>query len=295
MSAKIIDGKHIASKIKETVSQRVEELQEKNIIPGLTVVQVGEDPASTVYVSRKEKTAKDLGFNSETIHLPDSVSQNELSYVIDTLNQNHDVHGILVQMPLPNHIDPSKVIHHISPEKDVDGFHPENVGLLVSGKPRFVPCTPAGIMEMISFEKIDPKRKNVVVLGRSNIVGKPMANLLLQKAAGANATVTVCHTGTADLMEHTKKADILVAALGSANAVSGSIMKKGVVVIDVGVNRIEDASRKSGYRLVGDVDFDSAKKIASAITPVPGGVGPMTIVMLMMNTVKAAEFDLEKS
>ena len=290
MSAKIIDGKFIASKIREKVCRKVEAFKNKNLTPGLTVVQVGDDPASTVYVLRKEKSAKELGFNSETIHLPGTVPQQELLSIVDGLNKNPSVHGILVQMPLPDHIDPNKVIQSISPQKDVDGFHPENVGLMVLGNPRFIPCTPAGIMEMLSYEEIDPDGKNVVVLGRSNIVGKPMANLLLQKAAGANATVTICHTGTKNLLEHTKRADILIAALGKAHAIKGEYLKEGSIVIDVGVNRLEDLSRKSGYRLVGDVDFDSAKEVASAITPVPGGVGPMTIVMLMMNTVKAAEY-----
>ncbi len=291
MTAKIIDGKLIAAKIRENLSERIKSLRKNNVVPGLTVVQVGDNPASTVYVSRKEKTAKELGLNSESIHLPDSVSQRELLNIVNRLNNKPSVHGILVQMPLPGQIDPNLVIRCISPEKDVDGFHPENVGLLVLGKPRFIPCTPAGIMEMLLKEEIDPAGKNVVVLGRSNIVGKPMANLLLQKANGANATVTICHTGTEDLMQHTKNADILIVALGKPHAINGRFLKQGAVVIDVGVNRIEDTSRKSGYRLVGDVEFESAKEIASAISPVPGGVGPMTIIMLMVNTVKAAELN----
>ena len=289
MSAKVINGKLIAAKIRENLVERIESLRKNNVIPGLTVVQVGDNLASTVYVSRKEKTAKELGLNSETIHLPNSVSQQELLNIVDGLNNNPSIHGILVQMPLPGQIDPNLVIRRISPEKDVDGFHPENVGLLVLGTPRFIPCTPAGIMEMLLMEKIDPAGKNVVVLGRSNIVGKPMANLLLQKAAGANATVTICHTGTEDLKQHTKNADILIVALGKAHAINGGFLKQGAVVIDVGINRIVDSSRKSGYRLVGDVEFESAKEFAAAISPVPGGVGPMTIIMLMVNTVMAAE------
>lgn len=289
MSAKVINGKLIAAKIRKNLVERIESLRKNNVIPGLTVVQVGDNLASTVYVSRKEKTAKELGLNSETIHLPNSVSQQELLNIVDGLNNNPSIHGILVQMPLPGQIDPNLVIRRISPEKDVDGFHPENVGLLVLGTPRFIPCTPAGIMEMLSMEKIDPAGKNVVVLGRSNIVGKPMANLLLQKADGANATVTICHTKTKDLKQHTKNADILIVALGRAHAIDGGFLKQGAVVIDVGVNRIEDSSRKSGYRLVGDVEFESAKEFAAAISPVPGGVGPMTIIMLMVNTVMAAE------
>ncbi|MCH8126745.1 bifunctional 5,10-methylene-tetrahydrofolate dehydrogenase/5,10-methylene-tetrahydrofolate cyclohydrolase [candidate division KSB1 bacterium] len=289
MSAKVINGKLIAAKIRKNLVERIESLRKNNVIPGLTVVQVGDNLASTVYVSRKEKTAKELGLNSETIHLPNSVSQQELLNIVDGLNNNPSIHGILVQMPLPGQIDPNLVIRRISPEKDVDGFHPENVGLLVLGTPRFIPCTPAGIMEMLSMEKIDPAGKNVVVLGRSNIVGKPMANLLLQKADGANATVTICHTKTKNLKQHTKNADILIVALGRAHAIDGGFLKQGAVVIDVGVNRIEDSSRKSGYRLVGDVEFESAKEFAAAISPVPGGVGPMTIIMLMVNTVMAAE------
>ena len=289
MSAKVINGKLIAAKIRKNLVERIESLRKNNVIPGLTVVQVGDNLASTVYVSRKEKTAKELGLNSETIHLPNSVSQQELLNIVDGLNNNPSIHGILVQMPLPGQIDPNLVIRRISPEKDVDGFHPENVGLLVLGTPRFIPCTPAGIMEMLSMEKIDPAGKNVVVLGRSNIVGKPMANLLLQKADGANATVTICHTKTKNLKQHTKNADILIVALGRAHAIDGGFLKQGAVVIDVGVNRIEDSSRQSGYRLVGDVEFESAKEFAAAISPVPGGVGPMTIIMLMVNTVMAAE------
>ena len=289
MSAKVINGKLIAAKIRKNLVERIESLRKNNVIPGLTVVQVGDNLASTVYVSRKEKTAKELGLNSETIHLPNSVSQQELLNIVDGLNNNPSIHGILVQMPLPGQIDPNLVIRRISPEKDVDGFHPENVGLLVLGTPRFIPCTPAGIMEMLSMEKIDPAGKNVVVLGRSNIVGKPMANLLLQKADGTNATVTICHTKTKNLKQHTKNADILIVALGRAHAIDGGFLKQGAVVIDVGVNRIEDSSRKSGYRLVGDVEFESAKEFAAAISPVPGGVGPMTIIMLMVNTVMAAE------
>lgn len=289
MTAKIIDGKRVAGLISESLQSKMKELVSRSIVPGLTVVLVGDDPASRVYVSRKDKTARELGLNARTIELPDTVPQDELLGVIDELNNDLSVHGILVQLPLSGHIDSDLIVESIDPGKDVDGFHPRNVGALVLGKPGFVPCTPAGIMALLESENINPNGKNVVVLGRSNIVGKPVANLLLQKNPSANATVTICHTGTVDIKEFTSRADIVIAALGRANAVHGSILKQGAVVIDVGVNRVPDASRKSGYRLVGDVDFESASAIASAITPVPGGVGPMTIVMLMKNTIQAAE------
>ena len=286
---KIIDGKLIAAEISSQLSVRLDKLKSRGVIPGLTVLLAGDDPASAVYVNRKDKSAKKLGIRSETIRLEETVSQSELLYIIERLNEDTLVHGILVQLPLPDHVNADAILEAISPEKDVDGFHPQNVGLLVLGKPKFVPCTPAGIMEMLAFEKIDPAGKNVVILGRSNIVGKPLANLLLQKKAGANATVTICHTGTKNIEEHTRQADILISALGKPYAVRAEATKKGAVVIDVGINRILDPPRESGYRLVGDVDFDAAKEVASAITPVPGGVGPMTIVMLMKNTVMAAE------
>ena len=286
---KLIDGKLIASKVGDELSERLERLKARGVIPGLSVILVGENPASTVYVNRKDKAAKKLGIRSETIKLDNSVSQSGLLEVIDRLNKEDAVHGILVQLPLPKRINPDTILNAISPEKDVDGFHPKNVGLLVLGKPTFVPCTPAGIMELLRYENINPAGKNVVMLGRSNIVGKPLANLLMQKAAGANATVTVCHTGTVNPMEYTKRADILIAALGKPNAIRGDDVKEDAVIIDVGINRIEDTTQKSGYRLVGDVDFDSVQDIVSAITPVPGGVGPMTIIMLMKNTIMAAE------
>ncbi len=288
MSAKIIDGKRIAQEIREELQKEVEELKGRGVTPGLAVILVGEDPASKVYVSNKNKTAQALGIHSVSIHLPTETSQEELLARIDMLNRDARIHGILVQLPLPDHIDEDTVIEAIDPAKDVDGFHPVNVGRLVLGKPSFVSCTPAGIMELLRREGIDPSGKHAVILGRSNIVGKPMAILLMQKREGANATVTVCHTGTKDLAHFTRQADILIVALGRAQIVDGSMIKPGAVVVDVGINRIPDASRKSGYRLVGDVNFDSARKVASAITPVPGGVGPMTIVMLMKNTVLSA-------
>lgn len=289
MSAKIIDGKQIANQIREELKAEVEELKSAGITPGLAVVLVGEDPASQVYVRRKEKIALELGFYSLTLRYPQTMTQEELLASIHRLNEDAKIHGILVQLPLPDHIDANLVIETIDPKKDVDGFHPKNVGALMLGKPIFVPCTPAGIMLLLQRAGIDPAGKHAVILGRSNIVGKPMMNLLMQKQKGANATVTICHTGTKDFTVYTKQADILIAAMGKAAVVTGDMLKPGVVVIDVGVNRMDDLSRKSGYRLAGDVDFTSAAEVASMITPVPGGVGPMTIIMLMKNTVRAAK------
>lgn len=289
MSAQIIDGKRISLEIRAEVENEIKKLKEAGITPGLAVVLVGEDPASSVYVGRKEKTARELGMYSETIRLPDTITQEELLDHIKKLNQNPAIHGFLVQLPLPKQINKDVIIDTISPDKDVDGFHPQNVGALMLGKPAFVPCTPAGIMVLLEKSGIDPSGKHAVVLGRSIIVGKPMMSLLVQKQKGANATVTVCHTGTKNLELFTKQADIVIAAFGSAYAIKGNMLKPGAVVIDVGTNRIEDPSRKSGYRLVGDVDFESASKVASHITPVPGGVGPMTIIMLMKNCVEAAK------
>ncbi len=289
MSAQIIDGKRISLEIRAEVAEEIKKLKGAGITPGLAVVLVGEDPASSVYVARKEKTARELGMYSETIRLPDTITQDELLGHIKKLNQNPAIHGFLVQLPLPSQINKDVIIDSISPDKDVDGFHPQNVGALMLGKPAFIPCTPAGIMKLLEKSGIDPSGKHVVVLGRSIIVGKPMMSLLVQKRKGANATVTVCHTGTKNLEVFTKQADIVIAAFGAAFAIKGDMLKPGSVVIDVGTNRIKDPSRKSGYRLVGDVDFDSASKVASYITPVPGGVGPMTIVMLMKNCVEAAK------
>lgn len=289
MSATIIDGKQIANQVREELKTEVEELKSTGVTPGLAVVLVGEDPASQVYVRRKEKMAVELGFHSLTLRYPATMTQEEILTLIRKLNHDSKIHGILVQLPLPDHIDANLVIETIDPKKDVDGFHPKNVGALMLGNPAFVPCTPAGIMLLLEKSTIDPAGKHVVILGRSNIVGKPMMNLLMQKQKGANATVTICHTGTKDFTVFTRQADILIAAMGKAAVVTGDMLKPGVVVIDVGVNRVEDASRKSGYRLVGDVDFASAAEVASMITPVPGGVGPMTIIMLMRNTVLAAK------
>ncbi len=289
MSAIIIDGKKVAEAVKSGLRERIRLLAEKKIIPNLTVILVGEDPASRVYVSMKEKACDQLGLLSETVQLPDSVTQEALLNAIQELNRDASVHGILVQMPLPGHIDSRRVIETIDPKKDVDGFHPVNVGKLVAGTPSFVPCTPAGILELLTHYGYVPDGKHVVIVGRSNIVGKPLANLLIQKSATGNATVTVCHTHTKDLAVYTRQADILVAAAGRPKTITGEMVREGVVVIDVGMNRVDDPSAKRGYRLAGDVDFEPVSRKAAAITPVPGGVGPMTIVMLMKNTVQAAE------
>jgi len=282
MAAKIIDGKLISGQIKEELKLEVDELKERGIVPGLAVVIVGEDPASQVYVGQKEKSCAALGIYSEKHALSAETSQNELIGLVKELNKNSKIHGILVQLPLPRHLDESEVLTAIDPEKDVDGFHPVNVGKLVIGEEAYLPCTPHGVQELLIRSDVDVDGKDVVIVGRSNIVGKPMAMILLQKKKGANATVTVCHTGTRDIAAHTRQADILIVAVGKAKAVTGDMVKEGVVVIDVGVNRTEAG-------LVGDVDFETVKEKASAITPVPGGVGPMTIAMLMMNTVEAAK------
>ncbi len=289
MTAKIIDGKAIAAQIKSEVARDTARLKhERNIIPGLAFILVGENPASQVYVRSKGKACREMGFHSVTEKLPATVSQDELLGLIHTFNADKSMHGILVQLPLPKHIDESVVIEAIDWRKDVDGFHPINVGKLVIGQPCLWPCTPAGVQELLMRSDHDPSGRHVVVVGRSNIVGKPVMNILLQKQKGANAVVTIAHTGAVDMSHYTKQADIVIAAIGKANAITGAMLKPGCVVIDVGINRLEDASAKNGYRIVGDVDFDSASRVASAITPVPGGVGPMTIAMLMRNTLEAA-------
>jgi methylenetetrahydrofolate dehydrogenase (NADP+)/methenyltetrahydrofolate cyclohydrolase len=289
MSAKIIDGKEIAEKIMDELKPRIAKLVENGTIPGLSVLILGEDPASISYVKSKGKACERLGMRSETITLSEKTSQADLMTVITNLNTNPRVHGILVQLPLPKHIDEDAVLEAINPQKDVDGFSPINMGRLLAGRDCFKPCTPNGVMELLARHGIDPAGKHAVIIGRSNIVGKPMAALLMQKQKGANATVTVCHSGTKNLPRVAKQADILVAAIGSPNFVKASMVKKGAIVIDVGINRVDDATSEKGYRLVGDVDFEAVKEVASAITPVPGGVGKMTIAMLMLNTVQAAE------
>jgi methylenetetrahydrofolate dehydrogenase (NADP+)/methenyltetrahydrofolate cyclohydrolase len=288
-TAALIDGVAIARQVREDVAREVARLKELGVVPGLTVVLVGDDPASAVYVRSKGRASGELGMRGETIRLPADTTEAELLAHIDKLNADPSVHGILVQMPLPKHMSADKVIRRILPEKDVDGFHPVNVGkLLIGERDGFVPCTPAGALELLRRSGVDPRGKEAVVVGRSNIVGKPMAALLLQDAPGGNATVTVCHSRTADLAAHTRRADILIAAIGRPETNTGEMLKPGGVVIDVGINRVNDDSVPRGYRLVGDVHFESARKVASLITPVPGGVGPMTIAMLMKNTARAA-------
>jgi methylenetetrahydrofolate dehydrogenase (NADP+)/methenyltetrahydrofolate cyclohydrolase len=291
LPAEIIDGVQVAHAIREEVRRDTESLKEKGIRPGLAVVLVGEDPASTVYVRAKGKACDDAGMHSTTIQLPASTTEREVINTVAVLNDDPLIHGILVQMPLPRHIDPARVIMAIDPAKDVDGFHPANVGkLLVGERDGFVPCTPAGIIELLRRSGVETRGAECVIVGRSNIVGKPLAALLMQDAEGANGTVTVCHRHTRDLSFHTGRADILVVATGRAALVTGDMIKAGAVVIDVGVNRVADADSAKRYRLVGDVDFESARNVASKITPVPGGVGPMTIAMLLANTVRAARW-----
>lgn len=284
-----IDGVAVAKAVRDDVQREVEELKAKGIVPGLTVVLVGEDPASTVYVRSKEKTSKELGMKGETIRLPAETPQAELEALIDRLNADPTVHGILVQSPLPKHMDENTIVRRIDPAKDVDGFHPVNVGkLLIGEKDGFAPCTPAGVQELLVRYGVDTSGKEAVVVGRSNIVGKPMAALLIQQGVGANCTVTICHSRTKDLAAHTRRADIVIAAIGKPEVITGDMIKPGAVVIDVGINRVADASLPKGYRIVGDVHFESASAVAGMITPVPGGVGPMTIAMLLKNTVRAA-------
>jgi len=289
MPAEIISGTEIAKQIREELKQEITELKEKhNLIPGLATVLVGEDPASQVYVGAKEKTSLALGVYSERYDLPADTGEEELLSLIDRLNKDPKIHGILVQLPLPKHINETRVLYAIDPKKDVDGFHPVNVGRLMIGEPDYLPCTPHGIQQLLIRSGVKIEGAEVVIVGRSNIVGKPIANMLLQKKEGANATVTVCHTRSRDISFHTKRADILIVAAGSPKAITADMVKEGVVVIDVGVNRI-GKSESGKDILVGDVDFDAVKEKAKAISPVPGGVGPMTITMLMLNTVRAAK------
>jgi len=290
LPAELIDGNAIAKSIRQEVTVEVAKLVARGIKPGLAVVLVGDDPASEVYVRNKGRACDEAGMHSVTINMPATTTQQELLAQVERLNEDPAIHGILVQMPLPKHLDAEVVIRSILPAKDVDGFHPVNVGKnLIGERDGFVPCTPAGVQEMLARSGTQTKGKECVIVGRSNIVGKPMMALMVQNGPNANATVTVCHSATRDLKEHTLRADILIVAAGKANMVTGDMVKEGAVVIDVGINRIEDSSTKSGYRLVGDVDFASARQRASKITPVPGGVGPMTIAMLLKNTVRAAE------
>ncbi len=284
----IIDGKKIAAEIKEELRQKIQILMASGKkVPGLVTILVGENPASKVYVNSKVKSCNEIGMLSKLEKLPVDISEEKLLKVIKEYNENSDYHGILVQLPLPGHIDESKVIEAISPQKDVDGFHPVSVGNLVIGNDTFYPCTPAGIQELLKRYNIETKGKHLVVVGRSNIVGKPVANIMLQKKDFANAVVTVCHSAAKDLSLFTKSADILVAAIGSPNFVKADMVKEGVVIIDVGINRVEDSTLPKGYRIVGDVDYENVAPKSSFITPVPGGVGPMTIALLLKNTYKA--------
>ena len=289
--ARLIDGIALARKVRDQVARDVTRLRERSgVVPGLTVVLVGDDPASAVYVGGKEKASREAGMAGETIRLPAATTQNQLLALVEQLNADASVHGILVQMPLPKQIDPDVVINHIRPDKDVDGFHPVNVGkLLIGHTDGFVPCTPQGVQMMLGEYGVKTAGAECVIVGRSTIVGKPMAALMVQSGPLADATVTICHSRTRDLAAHTRGADILIVAAGRARLVTGDMIKPGAVVIDVGMNRIADPSTKSGTRLVGDVDFASARAVASLITPVPGGVGPMTIALLLRNTVRAAE------
>jgi methylenetetrahydrofolate dehydrogenase (NADP+)/methenyltetrahydrofolate cyclohydrolase len=289
MPAKIISGKDVSSQIREELKGRAARLKERGIVPGLAVVLVGEDPASVSYVTAKAKAAEEIGIFETTIRMPATSSEEEILKTVDGLNRDARYNGFLVQLPLPKYVSSEKVINLISPEKDVDGFHPVNVGKMLRGEPCPLPCTPYGVVQLLVRSGYSPEGKHVVVCGRSNIVGKPLAALLIQKKKGANATVTVCHTGTSNLPQFTLQADILVAAMGAPQVIKADMVRPGCVVIDVGVNRVNDPTCPKGYRLVGDVDFEPVKEKAEAITPVPGGVGPMTVTMLMMNTIEAAE------
>ena len=289
MPAELIDGVAIAARVRRRVAEETAALKALGITPGLTAVLVGADPASAVYVASKEKACKEAGMNGESIRLSAETSESDLLALIDRLNADPAVHGILVQMPLPRHIDSQQVIRRIAPAKDVDGFHPFNVGKLFTGdQDGFAPCTPAGVQVMLAEAGVETSGKEAVILGRSNIVGKPMAALLIQSGAGADCTVTICHSRTKDLASHTRRADILIAAIGKPEMVTADMVKPGAVVIDVGINRVDDPAAPKGYRIVGDVKFDEVSRVASKISPVPGGVGRMTIAMLLANTVRAA-------
>lgn len=289
MDAVVVDGKKVSKEIKAELRNRVDALKRSGITPGLAAVLVGENPASETYVRSKAKACERIGIYSEVIRRSADISQEELSNIVADLNNRREIDGILVQLPLPDHLDELATTLLIDPNKDVDGFHPHNVGMMLLGRPTFLPCTPYGIIELMKRYKIDPSGKEVVVLGRSNIVGKPVGMMLLQKREMANATVTFCHSRTSNLKEVCKRADILIAAIGQAEFVKADMIKDGAIIIDVGINRVDDRTTEKGYRLVGDVDFDACRKKASFITPVPEGVGPMTIAMLLLNTVQSAE------
>ncbi len=289
MTAQIIDGKQVAADMRAELKIKVAALAEQGVVPGLGVVLVGEDPASQSYVTAKERACEDIGIFSDDNRLSADISQADLMALVEKMNNDPKINGILVQLPLPKGLNEAEVLLAIDPAKDVDGFHPMNVGKMVVGEEAFLPCTPHGVIQLLIRSGVTIEGAKVVIVGRSNIVGKPLANMLIQKNATGNATVTVCHTRTKDLAGETKQADIIIAAAGRPNTVTADMIKDGAVVIDVGVNRVEDATRKRGYRLVGDVDFEAVKEKASFITPVPGGVGPMTITMLLYNTVESAK------
>jgi methylenetetrahydrofolate dehydrogenase (NADP+)/methenyltetrahydrofolate cyclohydrolase len=289
MSAKLIDGKAIAKQVRAELKEDIKSLTARGVTPGLAAVLIGDDPASHIYVRNKEKACRKVGIYSEVIKHPADFPEAELIRLIDQLNARSDIHGILIQSPVPKHIDEPAMVLHIDPAKDVDGFHPQNVGKMLLGAPSFLPCTPLGIVRMLREIGVDPKGKKTVILGRGNIVGKPLAAMLMQKQPGCNTTVTVCHTGTADIPRESRQADILVAAMGKPQFVTADMIKDGVTIIDVGVNRVDDPDSEKGYYICGDVDFDGCSKKASMITPVPGGVGPMTIAMLLHNTIQAAK------
>jgi methylenetetrahydrofolate dehydrogenase (NADP+)/methenyltetrahydrofolate cyclohydrolase len=288
MTAQIIDGKQVAADMRAELKEEVAKLKEQNVVPGLGVILVGEDPASKSYVTAKERACEDIGIYSDDNRLPVETSQKELMALVEKMNNDSKINGILVQLPLPKGLTEAEVLLAIDPAKDVDGFHPMNVGKMMVGEKAFLPCTPHGVIQLLMRNGVTIEGAEVVIVGRSNIVGKPLANMLIQKKSNANATVTVCHTRTKELSSHTKRADIVIAAAGRPNTITADMVKEGVVVIDVGVNRVEDATKKKGYRLAGDVDFEAVKEKASLITPVPGGVGPMTITMLLYNTVESA-------
>jgi methylenetetrahydrofolate dehydrogenase (NADP+)/methenyltetrahydrofolate cyclohydrolase len=288
MTAKIIDGKQVAADIRAELKEEIIRLKERGVVPGLGVILVGEDPASQSYVTSKERACGEIGIYSDDNRLPAQTSQEELMTLVERMNGDPRINGILVQLPLPRHLNEAQVLLSIDPDKDVDGFHPVNVGKMVIGEKAFLPCTPHGVVQLLVRSGVTLDGANVVIVGRSNIVGKPLANMLIQKGPTGNATVTVCHTRTRDLAHYTRQADIVIAAAGRPGTITADMVRDGVVVIDVGVNRVEDATKKAGYRLVGDVDFEAVKEKASLITPVPGGVGPMTITMLLYNTVVSA-------
>jgi methylenetetrahydrofolate dehydrogenase (NADP+)/methenyltetrahydrofolate cyclohydrolase len=295
MAATIIDGKQTAADMREELKKEIAKLKEQGIVPGLGVILVGDDPASRSYVTAKERTCEDLGIYSDDNRLPEDATQQDLLALVEKMNNDPRINGILVQLPLPKHLNEAEVLLAINPDKDVDGFHPMNIGKMVAGQKAFLPCTPHGVIKLLERAGVTIEGAHAVIVGRSNIVGKPLANMLIQKAPGGNATVTVCHTRTKDLAYHTLQADIIIAAAGRPNTITADMVKQGAAVIDVGVNRVEDATKKSGYRLTGDVDFEAVKEKASVITPVPGGVGPMTITMLMYNTTESAKRAAGKS